>query len=244
VTEHAATHPSHTFSYRADAIVVLGRGVEPDGTLPIAARSRLERGVALYHAGVAPRMIVSGRCSLMAEQQASFVTEAAAMALAAVELGVPGSAIHLEDESRDTIGNAYFTARRFLEPNGWDSIRVVTSDYHVPRTSWIFQKVLGDEIDVSFSPASSELFANSVAQRAREESNIARFLMEWIGDIPDGERGAIDHFVMELHPGYGTAPSMTAEAINDRVEEIARTHRESLDKVRGHRLRQDRGLEL
>jgi uncharacterized SAM-binding protein YcdF (DUF218 family) len=224
---------------RADAIVVLGRGVNADGTLPLGARSRVERAVALYHAGVAPRLIASGRNSLMAEQL-PVVTEAAAMGRFAQELGVPQGAILLEDQSRDTIGNAYFTSRRYLEPNGWDAIRVVTSDYHVPRTSWIFQKVLGDSIDVSFSPASSELFANSVAQRAREESDIARFLMEWLGDIPDGDRVAIDRFISEAHPGYGRAPLMTTEAINERVAEIARSHRDADRKIRGHRQLQER----
>jgi uncharacterized SAM-binding protein YcdF (DUF218 family) len=224
---------------RADAIVVLGRGVNADGTLPFGARSRVERAVALYHAGIAPRLIASGRNSLMADQP-PVVTEAAAMGRFAQELGVPADAILLEDQSRDTIGNAYFTSRRYLEPNGWNTVRVVTSDYHVPRTSWIFQKVLGDSIDVSFSPASSELFANSVAQRAREESDIARFLMEWLGDIADGDRAAVDRFIGEAHPAYGSAPMMTAEAINDRVAEIARSHRDADRKSRGHRMLQER----
>jgi uncharacterized SAM-binding protein YcdF (DUF218 family) len=225
--------------YRTDAIVVLGRGVNADGTLPLGARSRLERAVTLYHAGVAPRLIASGRNSLMALHPPP-VSEAAAMARLAADLGVPAEAILLEDQARDTIGNAYFTSRRYLEPNGWDAIRVVTSDYHVPRTSWIFQKVLGGAVDVSFSPASSELFANSVAQRAREESDIARFLMEWLGDIADGDRAAIDRFIAEAHPAYGASPIMTAEGINDRVAEIARSHRDADRKVRGHRTVQER----
>ena len=228
--------PSH---YRADAIVVLGRGVNADGTLPLAARARVERAVALFKAGIAPRLIASGRNSLMAEQLPP-VTEAAAMGSFATALGVPAEAVFLEDQSRDTIGNAYFTARRYLEPNGWDAIRVVTSDYHVPRTSWIFQKIVGSAIDVSFSPASSELFANSVAQRAREESDIARFLMEWLGDIADGDRAAMDRFIGEAHPGYGISPIMTAEAINDRVAEIARSHRDTDRTVRGSRMLQER----
>jgi uncharacterized SAM-binding protein YcdF (DUF218 family) len=225
--------------YRADAIVVLGRGVNADGSLPLTARARVERAVALYRGGIAPRLIASGRNSLMAEQPPP-VTEAAAMARLARELGVPPEAILIEDQARDTIGNAYFTARGFLEPNGWDAIRVVTSDYHVPRTSWIFQKVLGSGVDVSFSPASSELFANSVAQRAREESDIARFLMEWLGDIGDGDRAAIDRFIGEAHPAYGVSPIMTAEGINNRVAEIARSHRDEDRKVRGHRIVQER----
>ena len=57
--------------------------------------------------------------------------------------------------------------RRHLEPNGWTAVRVVTSDFHVPRTTWVFQKVLGPAYDVAFSPASSELDAAIIAARAR-----------------------------------------------------------------------------
>lgn len=132
----------------ADAIVVLGRNVNADGSLPLIARARVERAVELYRGGIASRLIASGRNRLMAEPPPP-VTEAAAMARLARKLGVPSDAILIENPARDTIGNAYFAAREFLEPNGWDAIRVVTSDHHVPRTSWIFQQVLGGGVDVS-----------------------------------------------------------------------------------------------
>lgn len=230
--------------FHCDALVILGRGVDAQGRLPLAALERVRRGVALYNLGIAPRIILAGRCALMADGHPTPVTEARAMANAAIEAGVPESALLLEEESEDTIGNAYFTARRYLEPNDWNTVRVVTSDYHVPRAAWVFRKVLGDSVDVSFSPASSEAFAKSIAQRAQQESAIAQFLMEWIGGIDDGDRVAIDRFIAEEHPAYGRAPRITTAQINARVEEIARIYRDENRKLRGHRLIQERELEL
>jgi uncharacterized SAM-binding protein YcdF (DUF218 family) len=150
---------------RADAIVVLGRGIDHDGSLPKLAKQRVERAAELSAWQTAPRIIFSGRCSLMTEVIPA-VTEAGAMAEYAVVLGLPREALHVEEQSRDTIGNAYFVLRDYLEPNDWTSIRVVTSDFHIQRTAWVFQKVFGVGYDISFSPAPSELDHSTIAARA------------------------------------------------------------------------------
>jgi uncharacterized SAM-binding protein YcdF (DUF218 family) len=228
---------------RADALVVLGRGVDPDGALPLLAKQRVRRAAELFAWGVAPRMIFSGRCSLMTDADPPR-TEAAAMAEYARSLGIPSRALILEEESRDTIGNAYFVLRRFLEPNDWMSIRVVTSDFHIQRTAWVFQKVLGLGYDVAFSPSPSELDHATIAARAREESDISTFLMGWIGSIPDGDPIGLARMIWQEHPGYAPEPTVTRADIQARIEEIARLHRSADGAPRGHRAMQMRIAEL
>jgi uncharacterized SAM-binding protein YcdF (DUF218 family) len=231
-------------SYRSDALVVLGRGTDPDGSLPQLAKQRVERAAELFAWEVAPRIIFSGRCSLMTES-APVCTEGAAMADYAVTLGLPRKALLVEEESRDTIGNAYFVLRRYLEPNDWNSIRVVTSDFHIQRTAWVFQKVLGLGYDVSFSPAPSELDHSTIAARAREESDISTFLMDWIGAMPDGDPIALARLIWQEHPGYAPSPTMTKAEIQSRISAIGSIHRsDDLSKPRGHRMRQGRVAEL
>ncbi|MDB4878745.1 MAG: hypothetical protein JWL60_191 [Gemmatimonadetes bacterium] len=231
-------------AYKADALVVLGRGTDPDGSLPHLAKQRVERAAELYAWEVAPRIIFSGRCSLMTEGTPA-CTEGAAMADYAVSLGLPRSVMLVEEESRDTIGNAYFVLRRYLEPNDWNSIRVVTSDFHIQRTAWVFQKVLGLGYDVSFSPAPSELDHSTIAARAREESDISTFLMDWIGDLPDGDPIALARLIWQQHPGYAPEPTMTKQEIQSRITAIGSIHRsDDLTRPRGHRLRQARVAEL
>jgi uncharacterized SAM-binding protein YcdF (DUF218 family) len=208
----------------ADAIVVLGRGVRPDGTLGLVARARVDRAVELYQLGVAPRIIFAGRSALMGDDDPA-ITEAAAMAAHASARGLPAKASFVEDESRDTIGNAFFTWRRWLRPNGWRSVRVVTTDYHIPRAAWIFRKVLGPSYDVAFSAAPSDQFAASIALRARDESDIAAFLAGWLRSIADGDIAAIERLILHDHPGYAMHPTMTRAELRDRVEHIAHARR-------------------
>ena len=229
--------------YRADALIVLGRGIDPDGSLPRLAKQRVERAAELFAWQTAPRIIFSGRCSLMTDVIPS-VTEAGAMAAYAVQLGLPREALHVEEQSRDTIGNAYFVLREHLEPNDWTSIRVVTSDFHIQRTAWVFQKVLGVGYDVSFSPAPSELDHSTIAARAREEADITAFLMEWLQDIPDGDPVALARVIWKEHPGYADDPLITKAEIQSRIAALSRGHRGDEPRARGHRVHQDRISEL
>ena len=229
--------------YRADALVVLGRGVHADGSLPRLAEQRVERAAELFALETAPRIIFSGRCSLMTETIPP-VTEARAMAEYALTLGLPRDVLCVEEESRDTIGNAYFVLSRFLEPNDWTSIRVVTSDFHLQRTAWVFQKVLGVGYDVSFSAAPSELDHSTIAARAREESDITAFLMEWLADVPDGDPLALARIIWQEHPGYASDALVTKAAIQSRVEALSRAHRGDDRAPRGHRVHERRTAEL
>lgn len=207
----------------ADAIVVLGGGVLPDGTLPPVARARVERGVELFEWGVAPRLILSGRCGLNGPEPA--VTEAAAMAAYAAGFGVPRTALFLEDDAKDTLGNAYFTRARFLEPNDWTSIRVVTSDFHLSRAAWVFRKILGPGYDVSFVSAPSGLSPRELIDRALEECKITIFLNEWLQAVEEADDHAIERLMEQEHPGYADAPTLSHDEMRRRLEEIAKINR-------------------
>src|SRR5258708_10548832 len=216
--------------HRTDAIVVLGRGVRADGSLGLIARGRVDRALELFGHGVAPRVIFSGRSSLMGDEEPA-VTEASAMAAYATARGLPPSTSLVAEQSRDTIGNAYFVRTTWLDPHRWRVIRVVTSDFHVPRAAWIFRKILGADYDVAFSPASSERFASTVAVRARDESDIAAFLAGWLSGIDDGDLTAVERLIREEHPGYAARPSMSTSELKARVDAIARARRAAEHKV-------------
>lgn len=207
----------------ADAIVVLGGGVHPDGSLPPVARARVERAVELFECGVAPRLILSGRCGLGSPEPA--VTEAAAMAAHAAGFGVPPAALLLEDHAKDTLGNAYFTRARFLEPNDWTSIRVVTSDFHLSRAAWVFRKILGPGYDVSFVSAPSGFSPRELIDRALEECKITIFLNEWLQALSDADDHATQRLMEQEHPGYADAPTLTHDEMRRRLDEIARINR-------------------
>ena len=207
----------------AQAIVVLGGGVTPEGRPTRISETRVARAVELWQAGIAPRLILSGRCGLGEAEPA--VTEAAAMAAWARERGVPDEALLLEDVARDTLGNAYFVREQFLAPNGWTSVRVVTSDFHLSRAAWVFRKVLGSRYDFSFVSASSGLSPRELIFQALEECRLMIFLNEWLEVVEEGDDAAIQHLMSREHPGYADAPLLSHEELRRRLEEIGNINR-------------------
>jgi uncharacterized SAM-binding protein YcdF (DUF218 family) len=79
------------------------------------------------------------------------VSEAEAMAAHARAQDVPDSALVIEDHARDTFGNARHTRERYLAPNLWRRVHVVTSDFHHRRANVVFRSVLGSEYECSFT---------------------------------------------------------------------------------------------
>ena len=81
----------------ADAIVVMG-AAQYDGRPSRLFAARLDHAIALYHEGLAPRIIVTG-----GKREGDRTTEAASARAYAVRHDVPDDAILVEDASRTTL---------------------------------------------------------------------------------------------------------------------------------------------
>jgi uncharacterized SAM-binding protein YcdF (DUF218 family) len=81
----------------ADAIVVMGAAQYDGRPSPVFA-ARLDHAISLFHAGIAPRLIVTG-----GKQEGDRTTEAAAARIYAVQHDVPDEMILAEDQSRTTL---------------------------------------------------------------------------------------------------------------------------------------------
>lgn len=169
-----------------DAIVVLGSLVFPDGSLLDMVKYRVEHGVELFEQDITPYLIFSGH-SFFGLPYTPLKTEAEAMRDYAVSLGVPDEAILLEEKARNTMGNAYFTKKNVLEPRGWKNIAVVTSDFHVPKTQYLFQKILGPEYTVDVRRVAENGLPESILEKVihHEEKNFA-MMKTLLGLVPDG----------------------------------------------------------
>jgi uncharacterized SAM-binding protein YcdF (DUF218 family) len=129
----AAAKAAPTCCY--DAIVVLGGGIAPAAPPYIPepdlndSADRIWQGARLYHRGVAPRIIVSGGNPTAEAGGAAVMSEAEAMRLFLLDLGVPAAAIVIEDRSLNTIQN--INGVRELVKGG--RVALVTSAVHMPR---------------------------------------------------------------------------------------------------------------
>lgn len=120
-------------------MVVLGGAVRPPEVLGQApdlkdTADRVWHAARLFHAGKAPVLVMSGG-SVLAK---SATSEADVMRQFALDLGVPGVAIVLEERSRNTRENARFTAE-ILKAKGVDQILLVTSALHMRRAVSLFE---------------------------------------------------------------------------------------------------------
>lgn len=193
------------------AIVVLGGGVDMHGKLPPLAAARVEKAVALWKRAKNAHLVMSGRWTFLT--MAVFPkTEAQAMKDLAVSLGVPARAIALEEESKDTLGNAYYT-RHVLARHGWKDITVVTSDYHLPRTKYIFSRILGPEYALRFASAPSRLPPTERRQRRIEEEKILGLTRTWLDPIIPGHDEAVKKLLFTMHPAYAEKPAVTKEQL-------------------------------
>lgn len=127
---------------RAGAIVVLGARVLPGGIPSGSLVARVEQGAALFHAGLAPLLVLSGGgAAERAEAEVAYAL--------ATGLGVPGGACLLETESRSTAENARHSAR-LLRERGIREIILVTDPFHLLRASHHFRR---EGLAVAPSPA-------------------------------------------------------------------------------------------
>ncbi|SLN15628.1 YdcF family protein [Pseudooctadecabacter jejudonensis] len=110
----------------ADAIVCLGGGMSPDGTLAQAVLTRIERCVQLHEAGIAPFVVFTGGTA--AENGPDAGTQ---MARFAATLGLPTDAAVVEGRAQSTLQNALFTFDMIPAPR---RIVLVTEAFHLPRS--------------------------------------------------------------------------------------------------------------
>ena len=129
----------------ADAIVVLGGSTRPKSPprpwVEVSeAGDRILYGVKLYQDGAAPLIVFSGgRIIWQAVNAVAGASEAEDMAKIALAMGVPERNILRENESLNTYQNAVNTAK-ILQQRQIDTILLVTSAIHMPRSVAIFQE--------------------------------------------------------------------------------------------------------
>lgn len=133
----------------ADAIVVFAGGVGESGQAGQGYQERVQRAVELYQQGWSKNLVFSS--GYVYRYQEPLVMKALA-----VELGVPAEAIFLESEADSTYENILYTCR-LLEKNGWRSILLVSSPYHMRRAVWVWKKV-APHILVTAAPVQQSVF--------------------------------------------------------------------------------------
>lgn len=177
----------------ADAIVVLGGATAPQiSPRPwvevLEAGDRILYGARLYNQNKAPKLVLSG--GRVTWRGGSGDSEAEDMRAIALTMNVPDTSMLLEKTSLNTRQNAVNLVP-ILEANAIDSILLVTSAMHMPRSVAIFKK-----LGINVIPAPTDYLAPtevgpttlegrilSLIPDAKSTYQFTRALKEYVGFV-------------------------------------------------------------
>jgi vancomycin permeability regulator SanA len=151
-----------TTDYRrpAQAAVVLGARVMPDGEASVVLADRVRTGVELYRQGLVDTLVMSGGL----EPDTGY-DETAVMRSLAIEEGVPATEIVLDPGGTSTAATVTDTVRLFAE-RGVAAVLVVSHFYHLPRIKLAYERA-GLEV-YTVPAAQSAIVPQTPANVARE----------------------------------------------------------------------------
>jgi len=115
----------------ADCILVLGCGVREDGSPSLMLRDRLEKGIELYEAGTAPKLLMSG------DHGRKDYDEVNLMKSYAMEKGVPSEDIFMDHAGFSTYDSMYRARDIFCA----EKVIVVSQEYHLYRALYLAEKL-------------------------------------------------------------------------------------------------------
>jgi hypothetical protein len=187
--------------------VVLGGGIEPDGRPLASTRARAHRAAQL--ARERPELILICSGDRQPEAAAGTPSEAALMRDLITGWGVVAERIAVEDESRDTIGNAVLTAVRYLTGIEPRPLAVITSPFHLERATETFRHVLGYPWQIE--AVASDETDDDVARAARETVLLQETTRFFAGVRP-GDVATMARRLRERWPYYAGVKTLDPDA--------------------------------
>jgi hypothetical protein len=187
--------------------VVLGGGVAPDGRPFPSTTARAHRAAQLARERPELMLICSGDRQLEAADGTP--SEAALLQDLVAGWGVAAERIVVEDQSRDTIGNAVLTAIRYLRDIEPRPLAVITSPFHLERATETFRHVLGYPWQIE--AVASDETDDDLARAARE----TRYLQEtttFFAGVRPGDFPMMARRLRERWPYYSGVKTLDLDA--------------------------------
>lgn len=133
------------------AIIVLGGGIEGKDKIPAHVKLRLDKAFELYLKSKEEKIVLCGKYSfLYPKSNLPIKTEAQLNKEYLIGKGVSARSIFLENRSKDTIGNVYYAKKLYFIPKKEKNIVVITSDFHIGRSKYLFKKIFGDKYNIKY----------------------------------------------------------------------------------------------
>lgn len=178
-------------SKQYDAIVVFGSKPDENNRFPSHIYAALDAAAAHYQHGDVASIVLSGNYARRYDRdhQKPPFRECDAMADYIMTKGVPRSAILLEDTSKDTVANMYFTKRDVLMPHHALNILFIAADFRIERLRYLAAKILGPSYATTFEP---------VPTPANEVNPTEHIVMQRTRDFLEPMRDGDHHFLDDV----------------------------------------------
>ncbi|ARS41025.1 hypothetical protein CA265_15730 [Sphingobacteriaceae bacterium GW460-11-11-14-LB5] len=153
------------------------------------AGDRLFQAIALYKKGQIKQILLSGGSANLINRQ---VKEADLAVKYLKLIGLPDSAILIENQSRNTVENARYSLALIRKKNPKAKILVITSAWHIPRAKLIFDKQTQSKIEyypTNFSGNPDFELSDFIIPNASALGAWEMLFKEWIGLAVDRIRG-------------------------------------------------------
>ena len=186
---------------------VLGGGLAPDGGPLPSTTARAHRAAQLARERPELMLICSGDRQL--EAAGGTPSEAALMRDLIVGWGVAPERVALEEESRETIGNAVLTAIRYLRDIEPRPLAVITSPFHLLRATETFRHVLGYPWQIE-AVASDE--TDDDIERAARETRYLQETTAFFAGVRPGDFRAMARRLRERWPYYSEVRTLDLDA--------------------------------
>ncbi|HEX6061747.1 MAG TPA: YdcF family protein [Candidatus Limnocylindria bacterium] len=191
--------------------VVLGGGMTAAGDPLPSTRARAHRAAQL--ARERPELMVICSGDRQPDAPAGTPSEAALMRDLIIGWSVAAERIAIEDESRDTIGNAVLTAVRHLQDIEPRPLSVITSPFHLERATETFRHVLGYQWQVQ-AVASDE--TDDDIERAARETGYLQDTTTFFEGVRPGDLRTMARRLRERWPYYAGLPRLALDASTGR----------------------------
>lgn len=183
-----------------NAVIVLGCGIDAAGNLSPDATNSVQLAMEAINNNSGACLVMTGYISYKTTFKPS-ISEAQAMKDYAVSFGFPANKIFVETESKDTLGNLFFTKQNLLVPLNITDVAIVRGpNQSAERINYLAKKVLGS----SYSYKLIEPDVCRPEEIDREHKSLA-LAKRWLDEVDDGDMGAIYQLMRNKHPGYNSS---------------------------------------
>jgi len=182
-----------------DLIVTLGYGFVGNWKLSEHVKKRNELVAKLYKNGVSKKIAACGKWAMKWDKEGITppTTEATEIKNYLIQLGVKPKDIWVEDQSKDSIGNAFFLKKNYVKNSDIQSLLIVCADYVLSRVKHAWGKVYEEKYTLDILPTWSPY--NSDKKVLKAQNVVLKNEKKFLSKMEKGDIAFLNNLYSKAH---------------------------------------------